>query len=96
VATFRISQGHGKHRQDGRSYLPGEEVPLDRYDPCWGDKLEPAGAEADELRRVALTLRRKVWLRDLATARAKRIGWSAHRIGMRRWRTRRSLGSSGA
>ena len=70
MASFRIAQGT-RASTSRRSYFPGDLVALDRYDPAWGDKFEPVGSEADDLRRVALTLARKVWLRDLATAKVE-------------------------
>jgi hypothetical protein len=75
LARFRIT--FGRHRQrntgdeTGRTYTQGEELDLDRYDPKWQDKFEGREAKADQLKRTALVLNRKVWEKDLRAAAAE-------------------------
>lgn len=75
MARFRIT--FGKHRQrppgskEGRTYTRGEEIDLDHYDPKWQDKFEGREARADQLKRTAITLNRKVWEKDLKVAAAE-------------------------
>jgi len=71
VAAFKIAENYGKHRVGGRSYVPGEAIELDRYDPKWAFKFEPQDETARQLQHVAMTLQRKVWERDLQDASAE-------------------------